>query len=164
MLESVSKANKIQRVILAATIFSVLSASILTWYGVILRGIATESSKWTAVFISHFGASGLVISFLVYFGTFFLCWLGWVRLSKERRLGKLHNGILHVSVAFAMILFVMAVFDITNNLLVVGFGSNVLLPFLKPPLLIVPILIAFPLAVIQIYFKPRSHPRKHGRR
>lgn len=153
MLESISKSNNIQRIILIGTLISDILVVVLTWYCVIYQRTATESSAWTRFFILHFGAFGLVISFLIFFGTFFMCWFGWIYLSKERKPKHSHKWALSIFVGIATILFVLAIFDFVNDLLVFGLKSSILLPFLNPPWLIVPIFIAFSLAVGLLYSK-----------
>jgi hypothetical protein len=141
---NISRANKVQKSIFVVTTVSLSLAPILTWYRVIYRETASEASELNAFFISHFGAFGLLISFAILFALFLGFWLAWVQLSRdEGDLKKRYRAsILHFSVTGSMIVSVLAIFDLVNDLLVFGFGSDILLQFLRFSLILAPIFLA----------------------
>ena len=162
MFEHLSKANTTQRAVLILVILSSLFASVLTWDMVIHRAITREAAGWTAAFISRFGAFGLLVSFGITLTIFIPCWLGWVWLSRESGVKGRRFIALCASVGGCMVVFVLALLDLANDLLVFGFGSDVLLPFLTSHLALVPMLLAFALAVSQIYLKLNTAGGKRG--
>ena len=151
MFEHLSKANTTQRAVLILVVLSSLFASVLTWDMVIHRAIAKEVAGWTATFISRFGAFGLLVSLGLTFTLFIPCWLGWVWLSRESGVKGRRFIALCASVSGCMIILVLCLFDLANDLLMFGFRSDVLLPFLTSHLALVPMLLAFALAVSQIF-------------
>jgi hypothetical protein len=152
--KTLTRANNTQRLVLVATILFYFFAQLFTWDFVIYRGIGQEASEWTAVFISRYGAIGLLISSTI-FSSFVVFWILWVWVSKgERDFERWNHKYIGVfSVGISTMAFLLSFFDFANDLMMFGFRSNVLLPFLRPPLILIPIFLAGVLSLSQIYPK-----------
>jgi hypothetical protein len=153
--ETLARASNTQRLVLVATILFWFFAELFTWDLVIHRGIFGEASALTAIFISRFGSLGLLISFAIFSSFVVVFWIVWVWVSKGERNFKRwdHKNIGLISVGISMMAFLFSFFDFANDLMMFGFGSNILLQFLRPPLLLVPIFLAWALSSSQIYSK-----------
>jgi hypothetical protein len=155
IIETLARANNTQRSVLIATIFFFFFSDLFTWDLVINRGIAKEAAEWTSIFISRYGTLGLLISFGIFFSSFVVFWVIWVWASKgERGLKRWdHQSIGAISVGISMMVFTLMLFDFANDLIQFGFGSNLVLQLMNPP--IIPMILAILLAFNQIYPKPK---------
>lgn len=126
------KANGIQKAILLFTVPTNAITYALTWYYLFFKGIFTESSYFTQFFISHFGVSGLIISFIVCSGIIFLpTWLMWVHFSSKEKPSLFDKIYLSIFVWFALLIFILTAFDLANDIVVIIFRKDILLQFLK---------------------------------
>ncbi len=116
----------VERAILALGVLSVVFVELFTWDMVVYRGTAVElTEEWAGLF-SDWGTWGVVFAGALKLAGFFLLWGLWPPLS--------------------VVLCTAFVTDFLHDLLLWAFGSDLLLPLLGGPEVVLGFVLAFLLA------------------